>query len=176
MKSLLAPVLACVLAVGLAACEDDAPGEEPAITDPSLPESMDTGIQATGTLDGQRAAISRGNPTVIRGDCDANDGPDDDLCILGRTIEGRDVNLVVENPAVLTAGEELDVVTCNVACDQVTDGVVVEVRVNGDVRPATRGRLTVSQAGERYAADFDLTMPFGDRLIGTFDVEPSEPE
>lgn len=176
MRALLAPALACVLALGLAACDDEDAPAEPSITDPSLPESSDTGIQATGTLDGQRAAISRGNPTVVRGDCDANDGVDDDLCVLGRTIDGRDVNLVIENPAVLAAGEMLDVVTCNVACDDVTDGVVAEVRVNGDVRAVTRGSITVSQAGERYAAEFDFTLPFSDRLIGRFDVAPTPPE
>lgn len=175
MRALLAPAVAVVLALGLAGCDDEDAPQEPSVTDASLPESSDTGIQATGTLDGQRAAISRGNPTVILGDCDANDGVDDDLCILGRTIEGRDVDLVIENPAVLEAGTTFDIATCNVACDGVTDGVVAEVRVNGDTRPVTRGSMTVSQAADRYAAEFDLTLPFGDRLIGRFDVEPTGP-
>ena len=161
-----------VLATLLAGCES---GDEVQLpVDTVQPASRDEGISATGLLDGARVAISRGNPTVVVGDCDANDGLDEDLCILSRTIDGRSVNLVIENPAVLVPGETVDAgVDCNVGCDDVTAGAVVEVRVDGDARPVQRGTLTVREAGPRWIADFDLVLPFGDELSGTFDVAPT---
>jgi len=166
--------LAVVALVGvLAGCSDEV-GQVPSVTDVVIPESRDQGIQATGTLDGARVAISRGNPTVVVGDCDANDGLDEDLCILARTIDGLSVNVVVENPAVLVPGEVVEIVaSCVGACDDVTDGAVVDVRIGGDSRRAERGSLTVGEAGPRYIADFDIRLVGGDRLIGTFDVVPS---
>lgn len=175
MRRALVTAVTLLALAGLSAGCDDEP-TEPSITDVSMPESSRQGIQATGTLDGARVAISRGNPTVVLGDCDANDGLDEDLCILARTIDGLSVNLVVENPAVLVAGERLDVGDCPDDCDEVTEVVVVEVRVDGDARRAVRGSLEVREAGERWAAGFDLVLPGGDRLIGEFDVEPTPPD
>jgi hypothetical protein len=138
------------------------------------PDSRDEGIQATGLLDGARVAISRGNPTVVVGDCDANDGLDEDVCILSRTIDGRTINLVIENPAVLIPGETVDAgIDCNVDCDGVTEGAVVELRIDGEVRPVERGSLQVREAGPRWIADFDFVLSFGDNLSGTFDVAPT---
>lgn len=163
------------LVLVLAAC-DDGGTDAPAVTDAVQPQSRDEGIQATGTLDGARVAISRGNPTVVVGDCDANDGLDEDLCIIARTIDGVTVNLVIENPAVLVPGETVAAgVECSSDCDEVTAGAVVEVRVGGDARPVERGSLTVAEAGPRWIADFDLALQGGDRLIGGFDVVPTPP-
>lgn len=166
-------VLAVVLAaVALAGCEDGDEVQTP--VDTVQPESRDEGIQATGQLDGARVAISRANPTVIVGDCDANDGFDDDLCILARTIDGVSINLVVENPDVLVAGETVDAgVRCSTGCDEVTDGAVVELRVDGEPTPVVRGRLDVEEAGPRWIARFELFLVDGGRLSGTFDVAPT---
>lgn len=161
-----------VLAFALAGCED---GDEVVTPVEAIqPEGRDDGIQATGLLDGSRVAISRGNPIVVVGDCDANDGFDDDLCILSRTIDGLEINLVVENPAVLVPGETVEAgIDCSFGCDDVTEGAVVELRVDGEVRPVQRGTLTVREAGPRWIADFDLVLSFGDNLKGTFDVAPT---
>lgn len=137
-----------------------------------LPDSPDEGIQATGTIDGARVAVSRGTPTVVLGDCEVGGPPDTDLCITGRTIDGLDLGIVLENPAALTAGTSYDVVPCDDGCDDVTDGAVVHVTVAGDARSAERGTVDLRAAGPRWTADFDLALPGGDRLIGTFDVEP----
>ena len=111
---------------------------------------------------------------MVVGDCDANDGLDEDLCILSRTIDGRSVNLVIENPAVLVPGETVEAgIDCAVNCDGVTEGAVVELRVDGEVRPVERGSLTVREAGPRWIADFDFVLSFGDELRGTFDVAPT---
>lgn len=163
-------VAACALLLG--ACEDG--DAVPTPVDVVQPASRDEGIQATGLLDGSRIAVSRGNPTVVVGDCDANDGLDEDLCILFRTIDGISINLVIENPAVLVPGETVPAgVDCDFGCDEVTEGAVVELRIDGDTRSVERGSLTVREAGPRWIADFDLVLPFGDELSGTFDVAPT---
>lgn len=173
MRRLVTAAAVAVLAFGLAACDEGAIVDLETVQ----PEGRDDGIQATGLLDGKRVAISRGNPTVVLGDCDANDGLDQDLCILGRTIDGLDVNLVIENPDVLVPGETVDAgIDCSFGCDDVTEGAVVEVRVNGEVRDVERGTLTVREAGPRWIADFDLVLSFGDNLSGTFDVVPTSAE
>lgn len=160
------------VALVLAGCEDG--DEVQTSVDAVQPESRDEGIQATGLLDGARVAISRGNPTVVVGDCDANDGLDEDLCILARTIDGLTVNLVIENPGVLVPGETVEAgIACSTGCDAITEGAVVELRIDGDVRPVRRGTITVAEAGPRWIADFDLVLPFGDRLRGAFDVAPT---
>lgn len=175
-RSVVLMVVLALLSVGAVGCEDGEDGPSP--TDVVEPASRDEGIQATGTIDGQRVAISRGNPTVVVGDCDANDGLDDDLCILSRTIAGRSVNLVIENPTVLVPGETISVhaAECGSDCDEVTAGVVAEFRIDGQVRPVERGTVTVAEAGPRWIADFDLVLDMGDRLIGTFDVAPTPPD
>ena len=139
------------------------------------PVSGQDGLRATGVLDGARIAISRGSPTVVLGDCDPNDGLDRDLCLLVRTIDGLQLNLVVENPDALVAGEQLPIGEreCgDTGCDGITDVAVVFVRVDGRQLPVEGGRLEVEQAGPRYAAAFDLRLPNGERLTGDFDVSP----
>lgn len=137
------------------------------------PNSVDEGIAATGRLDGSPVAISRGAPIVIVGDCDPEDGPDEDLCILARTIDGLDVTLVIENPDALVAGETVPVgrATCVDGCDTVTGEVIARVEVGeDDVAEVTGGSFDVERADDRFVAAFDLTLPFGDRLNGRFDV------
>lgn len=137
------------------------------------PEAVDEGLQATGLLDGSRVAISRGEPVVLYGDCDPNEGLDQDLCILVRTLDGVPINLVIENPSALQAGEELPVRddAC-VDCDEVRTHAVVDLRVAGDTLRASGGRLVVSEAARRFAAEFDLRLGSGQRLTGSFNVLP----
>ena len=166
-----AVLVVAAVALVLGGCESGDEVQTP--VDAVQPESRDEGIQATGLLDGARVAISRANPTVVVGDCDANDGLDEDLCILARTIDGVSFNLVVENPAVLVPGETVDAgASCTTACDDVREAAVVELRIDGDRVPVTRGTLQVEEAGPRWVADFDLSFRDG-RLDGTFDVAPT---
>jgi len=139
------------------------------------PVSGQDGMRATGVLDGARIAISRGSPIVVLGDCDPNDGLDRDLCMLVRTIDGLQINLVVENPDALVAGEELPIAerACGESgCDEITDVAVVILRVDGRELPVQGGRVDVREAGPRYAAEFDLRLPDAERLTGDFDVAP----
>lgn len=135
------------------------------------PEVPDDGLQATGVLDGRRVAISRGEPGVVHGDCDANDGADRDLCLRVRTIDGVDVNVVIENPDALGPGRRLEVRpdACG-HCDDVGDHAVVRLRTDAWTRQAESGHLTPSLVGDRVAAEFDLRFRDGDRLTGAFSV------
>lgn len=164
-RPLLAAVLAALL---LGGCVDGEGAQQ------QQPSGTDDGLRATGLLDGARVAISRGNPIVVDGDCDPNQGLDEDLCILVRTIDGLELNLVVENPALLVPGAvlEVDERDCgDTGCDDVDDVLVLELRVDGVPRPVERGRVEVSQADdERVAAQFDLFLSAGDRLTGEFDI------
>lgn len=161
-------LLACVL---LAGCAESSVVHR-------QPEANDDGVQVTGTLGGARVAISEGVPDVVFGDCDPGIDIDQDICWSARTIDGMTVGVVVENPAVLVAGETVDVVDvdCDLDCDEVTDGVVVEVRWEGQSARAVGGRLDVTDVGERVAADVDLRLPGSDRLTGSFNVRELRPE
>lgn len=137
------------------------------------PEVSDEGFQATGLLDGRRVAISRGEPEVIAGDCDANDGVDRDLCLLVRTIDGISLNVVIENPSALAAGERIAVAPDDcVHCDDIRTHLVVRVRRDGASVPVEGGHVTPTLVGQRIAAAFDLRLPDGDRLTGSFSVRP----
>lgn len=140
------------------------------------PEAVDDGVQATGRLAGSRVAISDGNPETNLRDCDPQT-PDEDVCWIARTIDGLTVVFVVENPAALVAGEDLPVRArdCD-ACDDVTDVAVVELRVDGEQRRASGGRLSTRQTGDRYAVDFDVRFPDGDALNGSFNIRELLPE
>lgn len=141
-------------------------------------QTGEDGFQATGRLSGSRVAISSGDPNVTLGDCDPGDGLDEDLCILGRTIDGVRVNLVIENPGVMVAGEVVPVRadTCTEdACDGVTDHAVVDLRVDGEQVRATGGTLRTRTFGERVSADVDVRFRDGDHLVGSFDVAVAAP-
>lgn len=135
------------------------------------PDAPDDGFQATGLLDGRRVAISRGEPAVVLGDCDANDGVDEDLCVRVRSIDGVTLNLVVENPGALVPGERLEVRAdpCG-QCDDVDSHAVVRLRLADRTIEVEAGHLTPSQVDERIAAAFDLRLRGGDRLTGSFNV------
>ena len=139
-------------------------------------EVDDDGVQVTGTLDQRRLSISNGAPDVVVGDCDPGDGLDDDVCFVTRTIDGVTIAFVIENPAVLAPGAELDVrdVSCR-QCDDETGVAVVDIRVDGDQRRAVAGRLGVTTADERYAGEFRLDFAGGDQLVGTFNIRPLRP-
>ena len=141
-------------------------------------ETGEEGLQATGRLDGSRVAISSGDPNVTLGDCDPGDGLDEDLCVLGRTIDGLRVNLVIENPAAMVPGEVLPVRAddCDAAaCDDLTDHAVVDLRVEGEQTRATGGTLRTRAFGDRVTADIDLRFRDGDGLVGSFDVSVAVP-
>jgi hypothetical protein len=140
------------------------------------PEAVDDGVQATGVLGGSRVAIASGAPEVSFRDCDGGDGLDEDICWVARTVDGMQVAFVIENPAVLVEGQTLQVRddACG-HCDDVTDKVVVDIRVNGQQRRATGGTMTVLDVGERIAARFRLTFPGGDDLTGSFNVRELRP-
>lgn len=162
-------LVACALGLVMAACGSAEQPQRQAV-------AADDGVQATGRLGGQRVAISDGEPAVTSGDCDPADGADDDLCLTARTIDGLEVTVVIENPAVLVDGETVPVRAdgcAGAACDGVDEVAVVDVLTSGDRTRASGGRLAVRGTGTRVAADFTLSLPGGDQLIGSFNVAPA---
>lgn len=141
------------------------------------PVGPDHGIQLSGRLGGVGVNISDGDPQVLLGDCDPGDGRDEDLCISSRTIAGSPLGLVIENPRVFVPGATVRPADprrlgCLPYCDEVRGGrVVIEVRADGDQQFVVGGRLTVRQAGPRYAAGFILRL-HGGTLTGQFNVGP----
>lgn len=164
-RGLLGPLVAGL--VLLPACAEGDAVQRQAVTGTD-------GVQATGRLDGQRIAISSGEPDVVLGDCDPGDGMDRDLCVNVRTIDGVTMNIVIENPdGVAAVGDTVPVRsdTCTATgCDDVTEVAVVDVRVGGTQERATGGTLTITDLEERGVGRFDLRFPDGDTLVGTFDV------
>lgn len=136
------------------------------------PESSADGLQATGQLDGHRLAVSDGEPEVAHADCDAPDGVDEDLCVVARTIDGSTLSLVIENPALLIDGQSIPVSSCQGHCDDHQDGVVIEVRLDGEARRASGGSVDVLTAGPRWSAAFTVRFGPGESLTGSFDVRP----
>ena len=140
------------------------------------PEALDDGVQATGRIGGQRVALSDGSPETNLVDCDPNT-PDRDVCWIARTIDGLTIAFVIENPAALVPGEDIRVRddTC-VACDDVTEHAVVDLRIDGEQRRASSGRLQVRRADDRYAASFDIQFPDADGLQGEFNIRQLRPD
>jgi hypothetical protein len=141
------------------------------------PEALDDGVQATGRIGGQRVAVSDGAPETNLQDCDGGMPPDEDVCWVARTIDGLTIAFVIENPAALVAGEQIRVrdADCE-TCDDIRDHLVVDLRVSGQQRRATSGRLVVREVGLRYAADFDIRFPDGDSLTGRFNIRQLAPD
>lgn len=161
-----AVALGTVVAVALTGCAEGDAVQQQAV-------SGEDGIQATGRIDGKRVAITTGQPEVVYGDCDPGDGLDTDLCIVARTIDGVTFNLVIENPESMVEGEAQTVARhgcVEVACDDVTDALVIDLRVDGEQSRATAGTVTTTAAGERSSAQFNLRFASGDTLVGSFDV------
>ncbi len=140
------------------------------------PVALDDGVQATGRLDGARIAVSDGSPETNLVDCDPGNGPDEDVCWIARTIDGLTIAFVVENRAALVAGETVPVRDHDcVDCDDVRGQAVVDLRVAGEQRRASSGRIVVREADERFAADFRIRFQDGDELTGAFNIRQMRP-
>ena len=170
-------ILLIVLALLVAAC-----GETPGDV---LPDPRDgrSGIRLSGQLGNSQVAMSDGLPVINSGDCDVNEGPDRDLCILTRDINGDRITIVVENPGALAEGTTLPVGVgdCNspAACDAVTDVALIEIGLGTDARVrAVSGQLTMDVVvpDARYRGDFNIRLPDGSNLEATFDVVPRPEE
>lgn len=140
------------------------------------PRDGRSGLQLTGTVAGRQLAVSDGAPELTVGDCDPGTGGDTDICAIADDIDGQLVVLVIENPDVLRAPATLPVVdpACGDACDDVTEGVVIDVQLGTDPRVRARGgrlELTVVEPFVRYAGDMRLQLPSGS-LSGSFDLVP----
>ena len=146
----------------------------------ALPEARGgrSGLQGTGTLDGQQVAVTQGLPELVVGDCDPIDGRDTDVCAITDTIGGRLFVLTIENPDVLVPGERLPVgpgdCASPQACDDVTDVAIVTLKLDTDapVR-ATDGSLVVERVEPfaNYRGEVDLDLPNG-FFSGSFDLIP----
>lgn len=172
----LLPVLLAVLALQLAAC-----GESP---DSVLPDPRDgrSGLRMSGTLGSSQIAVNDGLPTINTGDCDLPDGADSDVCIVTEDLSGQSFVLVFENPGVLREGETVPIVDvpCGQprACDDVTEGALVELRiVGGETLPGLSGQVAMETIveGQRYRGTIDLRVRTG-TLSGEFDVVPRPEE
>jgi hypothetical protein len=163
-----------LLAVLLAGC-----GAVPAGSGPSAvrPREGRSGLHLAGVIRGRQIAVSDGLPRLETTDCDPNDGPDQDVCVVSRTIDGMPFVVVFENPAVLEPGT-VPVAPGGCArpidCDRVPNVAVIDVQagVRNRVR-AQSGSLTleVVQPGRRYVGSFSLELPNG-HLDGDFDLVP----
>lgn len=166
-RVLLAPLMAVLTALVLTGCGSDSGSQR-------APVSVDDGIRASGQFSGSRLNVDDGEPEVVLGDCDPGDGPDGDLCIVSRSIDGASVSLVIENPLIMKRGGSIPIGSnCQgFACEDVSDKAVVDVRVDGNNLRVSGGRLEVTASGPRYAASFTLRFRDGGGLSGAFDVLP----
>ena len=158
--------LAAAVVVLLVACPADE-AQRP-------PVAPDDGLQVSGVYGGRQLALSDGEPEVLYGDCDPQQGADTDLCIVASMLEGGSFALVFENPDVLTAGDSVSVadVACgDGGCDDIEDTAVVEVRVGTTAQGAVGGTVTVREADQRFAGSFVLRFTDG-TLTGDFNVRP----
>lgn len=162
-------LVSAALAVVLAGCASSSLPQR-------QPEALDDGVQATGRIGGQRVAVSDGSPETNVTDCDPGAGLDQDVCWIARTIDGLTIAFVIENPAALAPGEDLPVrdADCD-TCDDVVDHAVVDLRIDGQQRRATDGRLQVSEAADRFAASFDIGFQDADSLTGEFNIRELSP-
>ncbi len=140
-------------------------------------------MQFSGRLNDRQVAVSDGLPEVNFSDCDINDGPDDDVCIITEDVNGELVVIVFENPDVLVEGAELRIedppCADDQACDAVTDAAIVDVQVGTGPRVrAVSGNLQIEVAvpEARYRGEFDLRLPDGGTLNATFDLVPRPEE
>lgn len=162
--------LLVALLVVVAGCATSARGVQP--------RDGRSGLQGTGTLEGRQVAVGQGLPDLVVGDCDPTDEPDDDVCFVSDTIDGRTFVLTFENPAVLVTGAALAVGGADCAspdaCDAVTDVAVVSLKLgtDGAVR-ADGGRVTLSRVEPfaNYVGEVILELP-GGGFTGSFDVVP----
>lgn len=158
-------LVALLALVALAACADPGSVQQQAV-------GRADGLQLSGQLAGHRISLSDGAPDVSLQDCDPADGPDTDLCVVARTIDGSTLGLVIENPDAFAEGVSLTVADrrCDDGCDGVDDVAVVEVRLDGRVHRATSGTVSATAWGERYTVEVTLRFADGGGLSGSFDV------
>lgn len=161
------PLVVAFAAVVLAACPSAAQRQ---------PAAPDDGIQFAGRIGTQQLNVSDGAPEVTLGDCDPNQGPDRDLCLVTHTVDGQSLALVVENPDALDPSTPLSVIRppragCDRGCDGVEDGAIVELRLEDERLFARGGTLTPREVGDRYAVSFVLRFR-GGSLTGRFNVAP----
>jgi hypothetical protein len=167
-RRLGATVLAMALIAGCRGAPAGSPGQ---------PREGRAGLRLTGTIEGRPIAVTQGLPRLETEDCDPNDGRDQDICFVSRTIDGTVFVLVFENPAVLQPGtHDVEARTCPRPgdCDGGTDAAVIDVQVGATDRiRATGGTLTVElvEPLQRYRGTLLLELP-GGTLSGDFDVVP----
>ncbi len=143
------------------------------------PRDGKAGLQLTGAIEGRQVAVTDGTAELVVGDCDPNDGRDQDICFLANDIDGTVFVVVIENPDVLeSAPTELEVgdpgCASPDACDAVEDVAVVDIGHGvGDRQRARAGtlRLRALEPLRYYAGRLRLELPDG-RLSGDFDVIP----
>jgi hypothetical protein len=157
-------------------------GETPGDVLPN-PRDGRSGLQLAGQAGGRQIVVNDGLPVLNASDCDVNEGPDRDLCILTRDINGQAFRLIIENPGVLEEGADLPIrdVPCDdpLDCDEVTDAVIVDVQFGTDERQrAVSGRMTIEVVvpQTRYRGALDLRLPDGGNLTGRFDLVPRPEE
>ncbi len=168
-RALSLRVLVVVMTLGLlaGACADQEVQQRQA-------EFPDDGIQLTGRVGRAQLSVSYGDPDFLTSDCDVEDGFDKDWCLRARSIDGADVLLILENPAIAVAGADVAVVRdlCG-ACDEVSSGAVMDLAVDGVRRRAIGGSLQVTSAGpDRYIGEFRLRFDDGGTVTGDFNVRP----
>jgi hypothetical protein len=142
------------------------------------PRDGRSGLQGTGTLNGEQVVVARGLPDLIVGTCRPQVGPTRDLCVISNLIDGRTFVMTVENPEALVEGETLPVgnPACgdHRSCEAVTDVAIVSLKIDTDPPVnATSGTLHMTRIVpyQNYAGDVNLQLPNG-RFRGSFDVIP----
>lgn len=145
------------------------------------PSEGRSGLYLSGTIDGRQVAVTDGAPRLHVTDCDPQDGRDRDVCVGSRTIDGRGLRIVFENPGALESEARLPVRApdCRPAdCDDVTDHAIVGVQFTGEgLMHAHDGELVlrVVEPHGRYMGSLRLQLPDG-RLSGDFNVVPRPEE
>jgi hypothetical protein len=140
------------------------------------PRDGRAGLQLSGSVAARQLAVSDGAPRLTVGDCDPDATGDADVCVIADDIDGQLVVLVFENPDVLRSGASLPVVDppCGGGCDDVTDGVVVDLQLGtGQRQRARSGHLELSRVEpfSNYVGEVRLDLPSG-AVSGSFDVVP----
>ena len=140
------------------------------------PRDGRAGLQLTGSVANRQLAVSDGSPQLNVGDCDPDGSADSDVCVIADDIDGQLVVLVFENPDVLQPGASLPVVDppCAGGCDDVTDGVVIDLQLGTGRRLRARdGRLELGRVEpfSNYVGELRLDLPSGS-VSGSFDVVP----
>ncbi|MPZ88882.1 MAG: hypothetical protein GEU81_12570 [Nitriliruptorales bacterium] len=143
------------------------------------PREGRSGLQGTGTLDGQQVVVAQGLPELVVGTCRPTEGHTQDLCFISNLIDGRPFVLTIENPdALVEEGETLPVGNppCGdpESCEAVTDVAIVSLKIDTDPAVnATSGtlRMTRIEPFQNYVGEVNLRLPNG-RFTGSFDVVP----